>query len=120
MQFGQAQPLANITNGIAGIRVGRCEPIIISDNWDAYTYQNQSMGNPMQDTLTSEQLGLIKIANYRAAVAAGWEDRYVNLVASTHIMAVFLGALESEGEQVFCPDLDVSALSAGEVTFLND
>jgi len=60
-------------------------------------------------------LRLIATANYRAAIAAGWEDRCAGLVVSAHIM---LGARKSEGEWVLVPDPDLTALSQSKVTFL--
>ena len=63
---------------------------------------------------------MIAIANYRAAIAAGWEDRYAGLVVSAHIIAILLGALESKGKWVLVPDPDVTALSQSEVAFLED
>ena len=50
----------------------------------------------------------------------GKTDNYANLVASAHIMAFLLGALEPEGEWVIIDDPDVTSLNAAEVSFLGD
>ena len=71
-----------------------------------------------QAILTSDQLGLLAIANHRGAVRIGWDGREVDLVASAHIMAFLLGALESEGEWVIVDDPNVDVLSEAEQTFL--
>jgi len=47
---------------------------------------------------------MLAVANLRAAVLAGWEERYVRVAVSAHVMAFLLGALESEGEWVLVDD----------------
>ena len=71
-----------------------------------------------QTTLTSDQLGLLAIVNHRGAVRAGWEGREVDIVASAHIMAFVLGALEVEGEWVVVDDPNIDVLSEAEQIFL--
>ena len=86
--------LTNISNGLSDCRIGRCELVVISDKWGTYTYNDKVLVGLQQGTLSSDKLGLLAVANYRAAVAAGWEERNTDLVASAHIMAFLLGALE--------------------------
>lgn len=117
---GQGVQLDSIANGPSGCRVGRCDPVVISDKWTKYKYRGAEIPRPTQAGLTSAELGLLAIANFRAAVAAGWEERHASLVASAHVMAFLLGVLESEGEWVIVTDPDVTNLNAREVAFLND
>ena len=49
-------------------------------------------------------LVLLAIANYQAAVAAGWEEKSADIVAATHVMAFLLGVLEPGGEWRVVPD----------------
>ena len=72
------------------------------------------------DALSSDELGLLAIANIRAVMSAGWEDRNASLVASAHVMAFLLGALEAEGEWVIVDDPIVIALNVAELAFLNN
>lgn len=43
-----------------------------------------------------DELTLLILAKYCAAIPAGWEECNAKLVASTHIMAALLGGLEVE------------------------
>lgn len=115
-----AAALTSIANGPSGVRVGKAEPIIISDGWKKFTHAGVSYTGATQAALTSGDLGLLAVANLRAAIRAGWEERYARLVASAHVMAFLLGALESGGEWVIVDDPDVTSLTAVEVGFLNN
>ena len=64
-----------VANGASGVRVGRCTPVIIKQDWGGYEYEGGDLTDVEQAALTSDELGLLAIANYRGAVAAGWEDR---------------------------------------------
>jgi len=112
--------LTNIANGLSGVRVGKVDPVIISDDWTKYTIGGRTHAGIAQDALTSEDLGKLAIANLCAAVRAGWEEKYAHLVASAHVMAFLLGALESEGEWVIVNDPYVTQMTAAEVSFLNN
>ena len=79
--------------------------VIISGDWHKYNYGVKDIGEPKCDALSSDELGLQAIANFfRAVMSAGWEDRNASLVASAHVMAFLLGALEAEGEWVIVDD----------------
>lgn len=60
------------------------------------------------------------LANYRAAIQVGWNDRDADIVAASHIMAFLLGAVEPGGEWRTVPDPDVQNVTAAEVAFLTN
>jgi len=94
------------------VRIGKCDPMIISDDWQKYTHKGAATADPQQDALTSDELGLLAIVNLRAVE---WED---SLVTSVPIMAFLMGAMVSAGEWVLVADPDVKAMNAAEVAFL--
>ena len=57
-------------------------------------YKDEEHISAPQDDMSAEDLSMLALENYRAAVRAGWDDKDLELVTATHVMAVLLGALD--------------------------
>ena len=57
-------------------------------------YKDEKHISAPQDDMSAEDLSMLALENYRAAVRAGWDDKDLELVTATHVMAVLLGALD--------------------------
>lgn len=106
-------------NAASGSCITDVKPIICKYHREGWVYNNQEFDDVEQDSLTPDDLAALVLANYHAAVAAGWEDKAVNIAASAYIMAVLLGALKSSGEWRITDTPNMTNLRFGEVTFLN-
>lgn len=98
-----------VANAASGSRIVDCECILISTPQDSFVYKGTTYVKAEQDQLTVDELTLLVVANIRSAVAAGWEGKDAELVASTHIMAFLLG-----GEWRVVDDPDVNTISVVE------
>ena len=58
------------------------------------------------------------LANYRSAIAAGWEENEAEIIAVTHTMAFLLGAVEPGGKRKLILDPDVTTMTAKEKEYL--
>ena len=105
-------------NAASDTRIAECECIIIGPTRSDIEYQNVVYDHASQDQLTVDDVTLLVVANVRAALAAGWEDKDAELVACTHIMAFLLGAMDNGGEWRIVPDPDVTTITNVEKSLI--
>ena len=110
--------VATMQNAASGAKVRDCKPIVCSGRKTKYQYKKKGIDTPTGNTFSEDELVLLVIANYRAAVTTGWEDKSADIVASAHVMAFLLGALEPGGEWKIVDDPDVTTLSSAEQAYL--
>ena len=105
VKLGDEVTATTSANAASGSCVANVKPIICQTGCNGWAYDKCKFQNVEQDPLLPDNLAALILANYCAAIAAGWEDEVANIVASANVMAVLLNALElsSEGESSMIP-----------------
>ena len=92
-----AKWLNSVNNAASGACMADTNPIVVHAGRDTFRYDSIDYTNVIQATLLDDELILLVFTNYRATVAAGWEDHNADIVAAIHIMAFLMRVIESGG-----------------------
>lgn len=119
MKLGDEVTVTTSGNAASNSHMAHVKPIICQTRCNGWVYNKCKRRNVEQDSLLPNDLAALVVANYHAAITAGWKDKAANIVAPAHVMAVLLGALEPSGECRIVDDRYMNNLTAAELAFLN-